>query len=321
MKELRIGGGHGLAVSALSLGTLPFGSYVDERTSFAILDRFVEAGGTFLDTANNYVFWDGFTGDESEELLGRWMAARGNRDRIVLATKAGARPRTPGTGLENMEGLSATAVKAAAEGSLRRLGVDHIDLYYSHVEDRAVPVEETLGAFAELVAAGSVGLLGCSNHATWLLERARAASRANGWPLYTCVQERYSYLRPRPGVRLPESGHVHMTDELFDYARAEGDVSLLAYSALLMGSYTRPDKPLPELYDHLGTTRRLAALREVADEIGATANQVVLAWLLGGEQPVLPVLGVSTVAQLEESLAAVDIQLDAEQRARLDGAV
>jgi aryl-alcohol dehydrogenase-like predicted oxidoreductase len=319
MRELHIGGG--TAVSALSLGTLPFGTHVDERTSFAILDRFVEAGGTFLDTANNYVFWGGFTGDESEELIGRWTAARGNRDGLVLATKMGARPRTQGGGLDDFEGLGATAVKEAAEASLRRLGTDRIDLYYSHVEDRSVPLEETLGAFAELVRAGTVGLLGCSNHATWRLERARAISRANGWPLYTCVQQRYSYLRPRPGVALPESAHVHMTDELFDYARTEGDVSLLAYSSLLMGAYTRPDKPLPEQYDHPGTTRGLAALREVADELGATPNQVVLAWLIGGELPVLPVLGVSTVAQLEESLAAVDLQLDPEQRARLDEAV
>jgi aryl-alcohol dehydrogenase-like predicted oxidoreductase len=315
MRETKIGSG--TRVSALCLGTLPFGSTVDEETSFAILDRFTEAGGTFLDTANNYVFWNG-TGDESEELLGRWLAARGNRDQVVLATKMGGRPRVPGTGLENAEGLSAPVIKAAAEGSLRRLGVDHIDLYYSHIEDRSVPMEETLGAFAELVHAGTVGTLGCSNHATWRMALARAVSRANGWPLYTCVQERHSYLRPRPDIQLPAAGHVQMTDELFDYARAEGDITLLAYSALLSGAYR--DKPLPEYYDHPGTTRRLAVLNEVAGELGATVNQVVLAWLLAGDLPILPVLGVSTVDQLDEALAGMRLKLDEDQLTRLDSA-
>ncbi|MBY8853190.1 aldo/keto reductase, partial [Saccharothrix sp. MB29] len=124
-----------MVVCALCLGTLPFGKFVDEETSFAIMDRFVEAGGTFLDTANNYVFWDGGTGDESEEVVGRWLAARGNRDEVVVATKVGARPRTPGTGLENAEGLAGDVVRSAAEASLKRLGTDRIDLYYSHVED------------------------------------------------------------------------------------------------------------------------------------------------------------------------------------------
>ncbi|WP_309115310.1 aldo/keto reductase [Saccharothrix sp.] len=311
MKRVRIGS---LEVSALCLGTLPFGKYVDEETSFAILDRYVEAGGTFLDTANNYVFWDGGTGDESEETVGRWLAARGNRDDMVVATKMGARPRTPGGGIEDCEGLAGPTVLAAAEGSLERLGTDRIDLYYSHIEDRSVPLEDTLGAFASLVSAGTVREIGACNHATWRLERARAVSRANGWPLYTTVQQRYSYLLPRPGVRLPEWGHVHMTDELFDYARSEGDVGLVAYSTLLSGAYR--DKPLGEAYDHPGNTRRLAVLGEVASELGATVNQVVLAWLL--RKGIVPLVGASSVAQLEESLGGIELELDDEQVARLD---
>jgi aryl-alcohol dehydrogenase-like predicted oxidoreductase len=313
MKRVRIGS---LEVSALCLGTLPFGKYVDEATSFAILDRYVEAGGTFLDTANNYVFWDGGTGDESEETVGRWLAARGNRDELVVATKMGARPRTPGAGLEDAEGLAGVTVRAAAEASLKRLGTDRIDLYYSHIEDRSVTLEDTLGGFASLVEAGSVREIGASNHATWRLDRARAVARANGWPLYTAVQQRYSYLLPRPGVKLPESGHVHMTDELFDYARAEGDIALVAYSSLLAGAYR--DKPLGEAYDHPGTDRRLAALREVSGELGATVNQVVLAWLL--RKGIMPLVGASSVAQLEESLGGVELELDDEHVARLDSA-
>ncbi len=313
MRRQRIGS---LEVSALALGTLPFGTRVGERTSFAILDRFAEAGGTFLDTANNYVFWDGGTGDESEQAVGRWLAARGNRDEMVVATKVGARPLAPGTGLENAEGLAGDTVRSAAAASLERLGVDHIDLYYSHIEDRSVALEDTLSGFASLVAAGTVREIGACNHATWRFERARAVSRANGRPLYTAVQQRYSYLRPRPGVKLPEGGHVHMTDELLDYAAAEGDVTLVAYSALLSGRYR--DKPLGEEYDHPGTTRRLKALREVAAELGATVNQVVLAWLL--RQDIIPLVGATSVAQLEETLGALDLGLDDDQVARLDSA-
>jgi aryl-alcohol dehydrogenase-like predicted oxidoreductase len=309
----------GPRVSVLCLGVLPFGTTVDEATAFAILDRFADAGGTFVDTSNNYAFWvPGATGDESETVLGRWLASRGARDRMVLATKVGARPTQPGLGFEAAEGLSAKAIRAGFEGSLRRLGTDRVDLYYAHVEDRSVPLEETVGAFAELVDQGSVGALGVSNHATWRIEQARRIARDHGWPGYTCVQERYSYLRPRPGVRLPEGGHVHMTDELLDYARTEPDLSLLAYTPLLFGSYTRADKPLPEHYEHPGTTRRLAVLHEVAAELGATPNQVVLAWLIGGDPPIVPIVGISSVSQLDDCLGGADLILDEDVRRRLD---
>ncbi|MEV1121856.1 aldo/keto reductase [Actinosynnema sp. NPDC049800] len=313
MRRQRIGS---LEVGALALGTLPFGTSVDQQTSFAIMDRFAEAGGTFLDTANNYVFWDGGTGDESEHMVGRWLAARGNSDDMVVATKMGARPLTPGTGLENAEGLAGDTVRRAAAASLARLGIDHIDLYYSHIEDRSVTLEDTLGGFASLVEAGTVREIGASNHATWRFDRARAVSRANGWPLYNAVQQRYSYLRPRPGVKLPEGGHVHMTAELLDYARAEGDVTLVAYSALLSGRYR--DKPLGEAYDHPGTTRRLKVLHEVAAELGATVNQVVLAWLM--RQDIIPLVGATSLAQLEETLGALEIKLDDDQVDRMDSA-
>ncbi|WP_433243827.1 aldo/keto reductase [Streptosporangium sp. CA-135522] len=304
----------------LALGTIPFGTSLDDETTFAILDRFVDAGGTLLDTANNYPFWnEGATGDESELAIGRWLAARGNRDRVVLSTKCGARPTVPGDRtLDSAEGLSAVAIRSAVEGSLRRLGTDHVDVYWAHVEDRSVPLEETLGTFAELVGAGQVREIGASNVAAWRLERARALSRANGWPAYTRVQLRHTYLRPRPGVRLAESGHVLVQDEMIDYLRSEPDVTLWAYNTLMAGAYTRRDRPIPEGYDHPGTTHGLAVLREVAGELGATVNQVVLAWLIGGDLPTIPIVGVSSLAQLEEALGAVDLKLDDELRARLD---
>ncbi|WP_406312492.1 aldo/keto reductase [Streptosporangium sp. NBC_01639] len=304
----------------LALGTIPFGTVLDDRATFAILDRFADAGGSLLDTANNYPFWkDGATGDESELAIGRWLAARGNRDRVVLSTKCGARPTVPGDRtLGSAEGLSAAAIGLAAEGSLRRLGTDHIDVYWAHIEDRSVPLEETLGAFAELAGAGKVREIGASNIATWRLERARALSRANGWPAYTNVQLRHTYLRPRPGARPAEGGHVLVQDETIDYLRSESGITLWAYNTLMSGAYTRRDRPIPEIYDHPGTTRGLAVLREVAGELGVTVNQVVLAWLTGGDHPVVPIVGVSSLAQLEEALGAVDLKLDEELRTRLD---
>ncbi|GHB95047.1 aldo/keto reductase [Streptomyces rochei] len=321
MLRRRVGGLSGPLVSALCLGALPFGTTVDQKTSFAILDRFVEAGGDLVDTADNYAFWaPGGTGDESERTIGRWLADRRRYDDVVISTKVGARPTVPGTSLETAEGLSAPVIRKAAEDSLRRLGTDRIDVYWTHIEDRSVPLEETLGALDGLVGDGKVGVLGCSNHATWRTERARATSRAHGWTGYTCVQQRYSYLQPRLDIGLPEGGHVHATAELLDYVRAEPDLTLMAYSSLLSGAYTRPDKSLPAAYDHPGTGQRLTALREVAAELGATVNQVVLAWLLGGDPPVIPIVGVSSVEQLDEALGAVALELPVELRARLDHA-
>ncbi|MER6002214.1 aldo/keto reductase [Nonomuraea angiospora] len=302
----------------IALGTISFGTTVDLEDTFAILDRFHEAGGTMLDTANNYPFWvEGRSGDESELAIGAWLAARGNRDEIFISTKGGARPTVPGdTTLASAEGLSAPTVAKAAEGSLRRLGTDHIDLYWSHIEDRSVPLEETLGAMDELAQAGKIRSAGASNIATWRLERARNISAAHGWIPYTYLQLRHTYLRPRPLARLAESGHRLATDETLDYLAAEPEVTLWAYNTLMFGSYTRADRPIPEIYDHSGTTRRLAVLREVADELGATVNQVVLAWLLA--DGVVPIVGVSTRAQLEEAIAATDLKLDTDLRTRLD---
>ncbi|GII54472.1 oxidoreductase [Planotetraspora thailandica] len=306
----------------LALGTIPFGTVVDDRDVFAILDRFTEAGGALLDTANNYPFWsEGATGDESELAIGRWLAARGNRDQIVLSTKCGARPTVAGDRtMGSAEGLSAAAIATAAEGSLRRFGTDHIDVYWAHIEDRSVPLEETLGAFGELAQAGKVREIGASNIPAWRLERARATSRAGGLPLYTHVQLRHTYLRPRPGVRLPESGHVLAQDDMLDYLRTEPGLTLWAYNTLMFGAYTREDRPIPDSYDHPGTVRGVAVLREIAGELGATVNQVVLAWLIGGDIPTIPIVGVSSIAQLDEALGALDLKLDDEHRARLDAA-
>jgi aryl-alcohol dehydrogenase-like predicted oxidoreductase len=312
-------------VSVLALGAMLFGSVTDEKTSFAILDRYVEAGGTFIDTSDNYAFWiDDSQGGQSEELLGRWRRSRGIGDEIVIATKLGARPLAPGTGYtDNPEGLSPKVIRESAERSRDRLGVEKIDLLYAHIEDRTVPLRDTVEGFAELVAEGTVGLLGVSNHAIWRVERARALAAAAALPGYEVLQYQHSHLRPRtdvPQPLFPEGNLGNAGAELLSYLKAEPGLTLVAYSPLLTGAYVRQDKPLPPDFDHPGTPARLAVLREVAKETGATVNQVVLAWQTGGRLPVIPLAGASSVAQLDENLAAVDLELTEDQRTRLDAA-
>jgi aryl-alcohol dehydrogenase-like predicted oxidoreductase len=287
----------------------------------------VQAGGTFIDTADNYAFWTGTQGGESEELLGRWRRSRGAGDEIVIATKLGARPLSPGTSFtDNAEGLSAPVIRESPERSRDRLGVSRLDLLYAHIDDPAVPLAETVHAFAALVAEGTVGLLGASNHWAWRVERARSLAAAAGLPGYEVLEYQHSYLWPRtdlPGSRSPDGIPGMLGGDLLSYLRAVPQLTAVAYAPLMRGGYVRQDKlDGPEFaeFDHPGTPARLAALREVAKDAGATVNQVVLAWLIGAEIPMIPLVGASAVAQLDESLAAVDLELTAEQRARLDAA-
>jgi aryl-alcohol dehydrogenase-like predicted oxidoreductase len=312
-------------VSVLSLGAMLFGTATDEPTSLAILDRYVEAGGTFIDTANNYAYWiNGSQGGESEDLLGRWRRSRGVGDEIVIATKLGGRPLAPSTTIsDNLEGLSAKVIRESAQRSRERLGMARLDLLYAHIEDPKTPLQETVEGLAELVAEGTVGLLGASNHWAWRLERSRRLAAAAGLPGYEVLQYHHSYLRPRtdlPTRRSPDGDLGVLSGDLLSYLRGEPELALVAYSPLLGGAYVRADKPLGVEFDHAGTPVRLAALREVAKQTGATVNQVVLAWLIGGEIPMIPLVGASSVAQLDESLAAVDLELTVEQRTRLDAA-
>ncbi|RMI40089.1 aldo/keto reductase [Streptomyces triticirhizae] len=314
-----------MAAIRLALGTMHFGTTVPEATAFDLLDRYLDAGGSWLDTADCYSFWADPTGHggASETVIGRWLARRpGARERVLLSTKVGAEPGDAGEWPANRRGLAARAVAEAVAGSLRRLGTDRIDLYWAHMEDRSVELAETVGAFADLVAAGTVARLGASNHALWRVERARNAAARRGWPGYTALQLRHSYLRPRPGAPVPDQGHRFgwVTEETLDYVASDPELTLWAYTTLLGGHYTRPERTLAEAYHHPGNDRRSAALARVADELGVSANQVVLAWLTGGTPPITPIVGVSRPEQLDEALAGAALGLPAEHRALLDEA-
>lgn len=306
-------------ITDLVLGTMYFGTRTDRATSFALLDRFVEAGGTTLDTANCYAFWVSGTGHggQSEALIGEWLRANpGLRERLTLATKVGVEPLDGGS----VEGLGAETVRREAGRSLERLGVDRIDLYWAHGEDRRTPIEETTDALGELVTTGTVARVGISNHPTWLVERSRNHARARGLEPASALQLTTSYVEPRPGAAVEGKDHRFgwVTDETVDYLERNDGIELWAYSPLVQGSFDRDDRPFPAAYDHPGTTARLAALTEVAAELGVARSQVVLAWLLHRSPQVRPIVGVSSLEQLEPALAAAELDLDAATMARLD---
>ncbi len=295
-------GNSGLTVSSLCLGTMDMGTGLDQAGSFAILDAFTAAGGTFIDTANIYTWWvPGGRAGVSEEVLGAWMRERRNRNRVVIASKVGF--GVP-NGVE--EGLRAATIIAECEKSLKAMGVATIDLYYAHQDHRASPLDETLEAFDRLVRQGKVRAVGASNYTSWRLEQCRQTSRHRGWAEFCCLQQRHSYLRPLPGTGM--GGQRFATEEVLDYCRVER-FPLLAYTPLLGGCYVRDDRRLPPQYQGPDNERRLATVRAVARDLGVTANQVVLAWMMQGDPPIIPVVATRRREHLEESLAAERVSL------------
>ncbi|GAA3205108.1 aldo/keto reductase [Dactylosporangium siamense] len=305
------------ARSPLVLGAMMFGTTIDEDTSFALLDRFVERGGEWIDTANCYAFWASDTGlgGDSERVIGRWLAARPGVRGLRIATKLGAEPLEAGSWPERREGLSPAAVRDAFAGSLDRLGIDRVDLLWLHQEDRSTPIEETVEALAGLPA----DRVGVSNHPAWLVERGRAHARTIGAPPFDALQLNATYLRPRPGTLPPGVAHRFgvLSDEQADYAAVHG-LEVWAYTPLLSGAYDNPAKDIPDVYDHPGNTARLAALDAVTAETGAARGQVVLAWLLS--RGIRPMLGGSKLDQLDAALDGVELKLTPDQVERLDAA-
>lgn len=307
----------------IALGAMYFGTRLDERASWALLDRYVELGGRWIDTSNNYSFWQdpsGF-GGQSETVIGGWLRANPEAP-VLISSKVGAQPTRPGGFPEHLEGLAAHTVRRSAAESLQRLGRDRLDLYWAHVEDTTVPLTDLVGSFGGLVADGTVGSYGLSNHPSWRVAEARAVARHLGLAGPTAYQQRYSYLQPAPGA--PVEGQPiplgMLSPDGLDLLRRTPEIAGWVYTSLLLGAYDRPDRALPNEYDHPGNARRLAALDEVARGRGLGRGQVVLAWLAGGDPRLVPIIGVSRVEQLERAWVGATTVLDAEERARLDGA-
>ena len=311
MEKVKLGNS-GLEVSALCLGTDSIGSRIDQEMSLKLLDVYRENGGSFLDTANFYASWlPDCQGGESETTLGRWMKDRGVRDEMVIDSKLGFDyPGCDG-------GLSAAEIERECEKSLRRLQTDRIDLYYAHRDDADTPLEETMEAFDRLIKAGKVRAIGASNLKGWRIAEANTVSKAHRWAGFSVIQQRHTYLRPRHGADF--GPQICINDDLKDYCRARG-TTLIGYSTLLQGAYTRYDRPVPPQYAGPEADERLAALAAVADEVGAIMSQVVIAWMRQSEPPVLPIIAGSQPEQLTENIAALGITLTPDQVERLDAA-
>jgi aryl-alcohol dehydrogenase-like predicted oxidoreductase len=299
-----------LNVSRLCLGTMLMGDKTPPDEAHRMLDRFVAAGGNFIDTADTYI--DG----ESERTLAPWLAD--HRDEVVVATKVRFAVSDPGG-----EGLAPDRIRAACDASLKRLGIDVIDLYQVHAPDPSVPLEETLEALDGLVRAGKVRALGASNYPAWLLAWAVALQDRNGWAPFVSLQPQYSLVERSIEV------------EILPFCRAAG-LGVLPWGPLgagfLTGKYSRDSEPpegsrMAEATDDLEEARHRRAIERnfavvdeagaIAAERGATVSQVAIAWLLGEPGVVAPIVGPRTFEQLEDLLGAADLRLSDEERERL----
>ena len=314
MSQRRRLGRSDLMVSKLCLGGNVFGWTANEAVSLRLLDQFADAGLNFIDTADVYSRWiAGHVGGESETLIGKWLRARGERDKVVIATKVGSDmgPRR--------KGLSARWIAEAVEDSLRRLQTDYIDLYQSHVDDPDTPVEETLKAYDALVRAGKVRVIGASNFTAARLGESLAASARLGLPRYECLQPHYN---------LYERGQFE--GELQDLCVKE-EVGVIPYFALAMGFLTGKYRSTADLgksargggvgkmLDERGL-RILAALDEVATGHAANPAQVALAWLMTRPGVTAPIASATTAEQMDDLIAATRLTLSAPDLEQLDRA-
>ncbi|GAB2897936.1 aldo/keto reductase [Streptomyces mayteni] len=294
-----------LHVFPLCLGGNVFGWTADEAESFAVLDAYAAAGGDFLDTADSYTAWvEGNSGGESETVIGRWMASRGNRDSIVLATKVGAHP--------DFKGLAAATIRRAAEASLRRLGTDRIDLYYTHFDDESVEVSEIVSALDDLVREGKVREIGASNISAARLEASLDFATRENKARYVALQPHYNLV-----------SRDTYEGELAAVAARHG-LAAVPYFGLAAGFLTGKYRPgtdvtsaragrAAELLATERGQRVLAALDEVAAAHSAEVATVALAWLAAQPTVVAPIASARTTAQLPALLAVADLTLtDAE---------
>jgi aryl-alcohol dehydrogenase-like predicted oxidoreductase len=302
--EKRPLGRSGILVAPFALGGNVFGWTVDRAMGFRILDAFVSAGFNLIDTADTYSIWiSGHRGGESETMIGEWLRESGRREEVVLATKVGMDMGAGG------KGLAPEHIARSAEGSLRRLGTDRIDLYQAHVDDPATPLERTLTAFGDLVDEGHVTAIGASNYDAPRLVEALRVSEERGLPRFESLQPRYNLV-----------DREEYEAALEPICRREG-LAVITYSSLasgfLSGKYrSKADVgksargPRMERYLNERGTRILAALDEVGHRVGARPATVALAWLIARPSVTAPIASATSLDQLRELLAATDLTLD-----------
>ncbi len=301
--ETRRLGQSDLKVTPLMLGGNVFGWTADEQTSFRILDRFVDAGGNFIDTADVYSRWaEGHVGGESETILGKWFQQSGKRDKVVLATKLGM---DMGDG---KQGLRPEYIRTAVDASLQRLQTDRIDLYQSHKDDLDTPLAETLGAYSELIAAGKVRIIGASNYKADRLRAALELAATRGLPRYESLQPHYNLLE-----RADYEGTLEPVAQEFG-------IGVIPYFALAAGFLTGKyhsaadveGKARGKMVGKYANDQGFAvvkALEEIAQETGGNATQVALAWLMAAPSITAPIASATSLEQLEDLIKAVELKL------------
>jgi hypothetical protein len=312
--DVRPIGAGGLTTPRLVLGGNVFGFTVKGEEAFRLLDRFVDAGGTMIDTADVYSAWvPGHKGGESETLLGEWLRRRGRRDDVLIATKVGMLPGEGGDKLEPAR------IAAAAEASLRRLGTDYIDLYYAHRDDEGTPLADSLAAFDRLVRDGKVRALGASNYSADRLQEALDVSAREGLTGYTVLQPEYNLLaRASFEGPLQRGAIAHQIGVLPYFGLASGFLTGKYRSEADLGKSVRGDRVAQYLNPKgLGV---LAALDEVAAEAQATPSQVALAWLAAQPGVTAPIASATSIDQLEELLGVLTLDLSQAQLERLTSA-
>lgn len=308
----------GLKVSRLCLGTMNFGASADQDTSFAILDRAIDAGINFVDTSNIYSVWvDGHVGGESETIIGKWLKSKNRRD-VIVATKVRGRMWDEPNG----EGLSRHHIIHAVEDSLRRLQTDYIDLYQSHWYDENTPMEETLAAFDSLVQSGKVRYIGASNHPAWRLMKSFWMSDVHDLVRYESLQPHYSIFHRNEY----ESGLAEVC--------ADQQIAVIPYSPLAAGfatgKYTRENKSpdnsrsggglIQQLIDNEDAYLALDVMRAIAEDHSVPVAHVALSWMLAQSTITAPIIGARTLKQLDGTIGSVDLSLSEEDLQRLNDA-
>jgi aryl-alcohol dehydrogenase-like predicted oxidoreductase len=301
-----------LQVAPLVFGGNVFGWTADERTSFSILDSFVDHGLNFIDTADCYSQWaEGHQGGESETIIGKWFKESGKRDKIVLATKVGMWRTRPG--------LSAANIEAAINDSLRRLQTDYIDVYFSHVDDDKTPFEETLGTYQRLVKAGKVRVIGASNFTGERLEAALRVSKDLGLPAYQVLQPEYNlYDRKGYEMDLEPVAQAHKLAVVTYFSLASGFLSG-KYRSKADAAKAARSSLVDKYFDDRGL-RIVDALVQVAKRNGTTPATVALAWIIARPSVTAPIASATSVEQLESLAAATRLQLSAEDLKLLNDA-
>lgn len=303
-------GASGLTIAPLVLGGNVFGWTADRATSFAVLDAFVDGGGTMIDTADVYSTWvDGHKGGESETVIGEWLRQSGKRDNVLIATKVGMMPG----------GLRPDAIERAVEGSLARLGTDRIDLYFAHKDDAETPLDATLEAFSRLIAAGKVRSIGASNYSAMRLKAALDTAKAAGLPHYSVLQPEYNLVsRKAFEGELQDLAVTHNIGVVPYYGLASGFLTGKYRAADDLGKSVRGGG-MAKLLEGKGS-RVLAAMDAVAAETGATLAQIALAWLAAQDGVTAPIASATSVAQLAELMGYLEVELTREQIDRLTNA-